>query len=178
VTTELARVADWLQPEAIHLDVPLRDARHALDFIATEVAARHDLDAAPVFRALWRREQAGSTALGGGFAVPHARIPGIARPLTLMLRARAPIAFEAPDREPVWLVLGILAPAHGDTEDHLRLLGLVAELFSAPDFRARMDGAADAASAAAAFRAGIARLQEPRAAAPLTARIGSRRLPR
>jgi len=156
---EIEQVAAWLQPEEIHLDVPLRDVRHALEFIADAIGVHHGLDSAPIFRALSRREQAGSTALGAGFAVPHARIHGIERPLTLLVRARHPIDFLAPDREPVSLMLAILVPEHGDHDDHLRLLALVAELFSEPGFRARMDTGIDPSAVADSLHAGIARLR-------------------
>ncbi len=153
------RVAAWLQPEGIHLDVPLRDSLHALKFIGTAIATPHGLEPGAVFRALCRREQAGSTGLGGGFAVPHARIPGIDRPVTLLLRARRPIEFNAPDHDPVWLILAILVPENGDKGDHLKLLALVAELFSNPRFRALMDTGANPEAVAAAFAAGVAQLQ-------------------
>ena len=159
MTTEIDRVAAWLQPEGIYLDVPLRDSLHALEFIAGAIASHHDLDQARVLRALSRREQAGSTGLGGGFAVPHARIAGIERPLTLLVRALKPIAFKAPDHDPVWLMLAILVPEHGDRDDHLKLLALVAELFSDPRFRARIDTDAAPADVAASIAEGIARLR-------------------
>jgi PTS system nitrogen regulatory IIA component len=159
--TENQRVAAWLQPEAIHLDVPLRDQSHALEFIAGAIGERHGLEPAPVFRALCRREQAGSTGLGAGFAIPHARISGIERPLTLLLRAQTPLEFKALDHEPVWLMLAILVPADGDKQDHLRLLALVAELFSEPRFRAQMDTGEEPTAVAEAFRAGVARLRAP-----------------
>ena len=152
------RIATWLQPESIHLDIPLRDASHALEFIAGAIAERHGLEAAPVHRALNRREQAGSTGLGAGLAIPHARIPGIERPLTLLLRARTPLDFKAPDNQPVRLMLAILVPLDGDRQDHLRLLALVAELFSEPRLRAQMDTGEDPTAVAEALRAGIARL--------------------
>lgn len=158
-TTEFDRVAAWLQPEGIHLDVPLRDSTQALEFIAEAIATHHDLEQAPVFRALCRREQAGSTGLGGGFAVPHARIAGIERPLTLLVRASRPIPFKAPDHDPVWLMLAILVPEQGDRDDHLKLLALVAELFSDPRFRARIDKGATPADVRASIAEGIARLR-------------------
>ncbi len=153
------RVAAWLQPEEIHLDVPLRDSRHALEFIADTIGVHHCLEAAPIFRALSRREQAGSTALGGGFAVPHALIHGIERPLTLLVRAQHPLDFKAPDHDPVSLMLAILVPEHGDRGDHLQLLALVAELFSNPRFRAQIDTGAAPEAVAESFRAGIRGLQ-------------------
>lgn len=157
--TETKRVAAWLQPEEIHLDVPLRDSRHALEFIADTIGVHHCLEAAPIFRALSRREQAGSTGLGGGFAVPHARIHGIERPLTLLVRAQRPIDFKAPDHDPVSLMLAILVPEHGDRDDHLKLLALVAELFSNPRFREQIDTGANPEVVAESFRAGIGALQ-------------------
>ena len=157
--SETKRVAAWLQPEEIHLDVPLRDSRHALEFIADAIGTHHGLESGPIFRALSRREQAGSTALGGGFALPHARISGIERPLTLLVRARHPIEFKAPDRDAVTLMLAILVPEHGNREDHLKLLALVAELFSKARFRAQMDTGAEPDTVAESFRAGIADLQ-------------------
>lgn len=152
-------VTTWLQPEQVHIDVPLEDSTQALQYIAGAVAQAHRLDPAPIFRALSRREQAGSTGLGAGFAIPHARIPGIERPLTLLLRVKKPIDFKAPDHEPVSLVLGILVPEHGDRDDHLRLLACVAELFSQPKFRARMDTDADVETLRESFQAGISRLR-------------------
>lgn len=156
---EMKRVAIWLQPEEIHLDVDLRNSTHALEFIAGVIGEHHGLEPGPIFRALSRREQAGSTALGGGFAVPHARIPGIERPLTVLVRASHPIQFNAPDHDPVSLMLAILVPEQGDRDDHLRLLALVAELFSNPRFRARMDLGSTPALVAESLREGIARLE-------------------
>jgi PTS system nitrogen regulatory IIA component len=141
------------------IDVPLRGSAHALEVIANAISARRGLDPGPVFRALSRREQAGSTGLGGGFAIPHARISGIERPLTLLLRAKHPIPFQAPDGDPVSLMLAILVPQDGDKDDHLQLLALVAELFSKPGFRAQLDTSTDAVAISAAFRAGVSRLR-------------------
>lgn len=158
MSTDTNRVAAWLQPEGIHLDVPLQDARDALEFIAHAIGVHHGLDPAPIGRALSRREQAGSTALGAGFAIPHARIQGIERPSTLLVRARHPLDFKAPDHHPVSLMLAILVPEHGDRDDHLKLLGLVAELYSDPRLRQRVDTAAQPESVADSIRSGICML--------------------
>lgn len=161
MTPGVQRVASWLQPEDILVDVPLRDATDALQAIASAISARHALDADVVLRALSRREQAGSTGLGGGFAIPHARIAGIDRPLTLLLRARQPIRFKAPDGEPVSVLLAILVPEGGNKDEHLQLLALVAELFSRPGFRTRIDQGVDRPAIAEAFQHGISQLRGP-----------------
>jgi len=96
------------------------------------------VDPAPILRALWRREEAGSTGLGRGVAIPHARIAGISQPLTMLLRLRAPIPFDAPDGKPVSLVLVIIVPADDETEQHLQLLARFASLCTDRKFRTRL----------------------------------------
>lgn len=151
-------IASWVQPEAILLDVEARDQDHALELISQAVAHAHGLDPGPIFRALERREQAASTALGDGFAIPHARIGGLAKPSTLFLRTKNGIAFHAPDGKRVRDLLAIMVPTDGDKTDHLRLLAVIARLFSDRTFRAALDSAPDADSAASVFRRGVLRL--------------------
>jgi PTS system nitrogen regulatory IIA component len=155
MANDITQIATWLQPQDILLGVDVRDRPHALEVVAAAIGRVHGLDPAPIFRALWRREQAGSTALGAGFAIPHARISGIARPLTLFMRTKLAIAFDAPDGKPVSQMLVIMVPADGAKDDHLQLLALVARLFSDRGFRTQLDSAPDATAAADAFRAGI-----------------------
>jgi PTS system nitrogen regulatory IIA component len=144
-------VVQWLQPQDIVLDVDVWDRRGALELAATRIGQANGLDPAPILRALWRREQVGSTAIGQGVAVPHARISGITRPLTLFMRPKIAMEFDAPDGKPVSNLLVIMVPADGDTNDHLQLLALVARAFSDPGFRSRLSAASSTAEVAAVF---------------------------
>jgi PTS system nitrogen regulatory IIA component len=144
-------IASWVEPEEVVFDARLGDRRQALELAAAAIGRMHQLDAAPIFRALWRRELVGSTALGEGVAIPHARIDGIDRPLTLFIRSQPPIEFDAPDGDPVANILVILIPSEGDPDDHLQLLALVAQMFCDRDFRLRLGAATDVASARSAF---------------------------
>jgi nitrogen PTS system EIIA component len=137
------RLASWLQPERVLLDVEPRDRRHALDLAAQDFARSHGVDAGPVFRALWRRELVGSTGIGRGVAIPHARIDGIDHPIALFMRTKWPIHFVSPDSKDVSHILTILVPANGDADEHLQLLALVAEMFMDGGFRSRVAGALD-----------------------------------
>jgi PTS system nitrogen regulatory IIA component len=148
----------WLQPEHILLDIEAADRAEALDAAAAIVGRTHAVDPVPIRHALERREQTGSTAMGGGFAIPHARVRAIEQPLTLFMRLKRAIAFGAPDGRPVSQLLVILVPTEGSRDDHLALLAAVARLFSDADFRSELDKSADVAAAAAAFRVGIARI--------------------
>lgn len=141
-----------LRPQQIELDVDIPDVKRALERAAELMCRAHDLDPAPVFRALWRREQIGSTAIGHGVALPHARITGIAEPLMLFMRPRYAIDFDAPDGRLVTRIWVILVPADGSAEDHLNLLASIAEACSDDGLRAQLDAAPTADEASRALR--------------------------
>ena len=143
--------AAWLQPQEIVLDVDARSSAGVLEVAAAYIGRAHALDPAPILRALSRREQVGSTGLGMGYAIPHARIEGIVRPLTLFMRTRDPIAFGAPDGKPVRNYLVIMVPADGATDDHLQLLALVAQTFHDGEFRACLAASTSASQVERAF---------------------------
>ena len=138
------------QEVALDLDVPNRwDALRAVSGI---IEGSRGLSAPPIFRALWRREQASSTALGNGFALPHARIAALDEPVAVFARTRTPIGFAAPDHRSVSELLILLVPDDANNAAHLELLALIAEMFSDGAFRARLAGASDAASVRSIFK--------------------------
>ena len=110
------------------LNVVVRDPRCVLELAASRFAHTRASDPRPVLRALLRREESASTALGGGVAIPHARIPGLDAPWTLYLRLADALPFDAPDGKPVRDFLVILVPETGDIDAHLALLAHVAQL--------------------------------------------------
>lgn len=96
------------------------------------------------------REKLGSTALGAGVAVPHARVTGLSQALAVYVRPRAPIPFEAPDGKPVVHVVVIFVPEHA-THAHLRLLAGVSELFQDSRFKEKLSACNDALSVSQLF---------------------------
>lgn len=96
-----------------------------------------------VFEALVAREHLGSTGLGQGVAIPHGRVGADVQPTAAFIRLKQAVAFDAPDDEPVDLVLALMVPEHF-TDQHLALLGQVAELFSHADVVAALRAAKDA----------------------------------
>jgi PTS system nitrogen regulatory IIA component len=90
-----------------------------------------------VLEALTEREQAGSTGIGHGVAVPHARIEGLDRIRGVFLRVEQPVAFESIDDQPADLIFALLAPPEAGTE-HLRALARVSRMLRSPDLRAHL----------------------------------------
>jgi len=100
-----------------------------LRVLAREAAPRTGLGERVIFDALRQREGLGTTGVGAGIAVPHARLPGLARLCEAFFRFDRPIDFEAIDEQPVDLIFLVLAPEGAGT-DHLRALSRVSRLLS------------------------------------------------
>jgi PTS system nitrogen regulatory IIA component len=145
------RVSQRLCPQQVQLDLDVPGRWEALQAVSTMIERSQRLSGPVVCRALWRRELAASTALGNGFAVPHARITGITEPVTVYARTKAPVDFAAPDGKRVSELFVILVPADGPNAEHLQLLSRVAELFSDTDFRARLVAASTPHGVRSAF---------------------------
>jgi PTS system nitrogen regulatory IIA component len=86
---------------------------------------------------LFARERLGSTGLGHGVAIPHGRIKGLKNPMAAVLRVGQAIAFDAPDDEPVNLLIVLLVP-EAATQRHLEILSEIAELLSDRALRERL----------------------------------------
>jgi PTS system nitrogen regulatory IIA component len=93
---------------------------------------------------LFARERLGSTGLGHAVAIPHGRIKGLKNPLAAVLRLVQPIPFDAPDDEPVVLLIFLLVP-EAATQRHLEILSEIAEMLSDRELRERLKTEPDAA---------------------------------
>ncbi|NKB34136.1 MAG: PTS IIA-like nitrogen regulatory protein PtsN [Pseudomonadales bacterium] len=91
------------------------------------------LDESEVFNAIMAREQLGSTGLGGGIAIPHCRVPHCKGIIGALVTLKAPIDFDAIDGKPVDLLFVLIVPEE-KTDEHVKTLAGLAELFNDPDF--------------------------------------------
>ncbi len=136
----------WLQPEAVQLDARAGSKRSVLEQLSRLLAPQLGTSSWPIFDALVQREGLGSTALGCGVALPHARLTTLQEPAAAFIRLCHPVPFDAPDEEPVLFVLGLLLPRR-DPERQLELLAGIATRFSSADFRMKLAQAGDVRSA-------------------------------
>ena len=104
---------------------------------------------APVAAALAAREARGSTGTGGGIALPHARLDGLAAPTGFLARLDRPMAWDAVDGRPVDLVFLLLSPAADAA--HLKALAAVARRLRTPGVAEAMREAGPATALRAAL---------------------------
>lgn len=90
-----------------------------------------------VFERLLERERLGSTGLGHGVALPHARMKELREALGAFVQVQRPVDFDAIDDQPVDLAFALLVP-EAATEAHLQLLAQLAAMFSDAGLRERL----------------------------------------
>ncbi|MBN3773006.1 MULTISPECIES: PTS sugar transporter subunit IIA [unclassified Burkholderia] len=128
------RLADACPPDHILLDVPVESAIQLFDLVARSIERSSSVAAERIRAELIKREQLGSTGLGQGVAIPHARVDGLRSAIALFVRAQYPFIFNAPDRKPVREFIVLVLPKEDDRA-HLELLADAARCFSDRTFR-------------------------------------------
>ncbi len=131
-----------LAPSAIIPRLSVNSKRQLLQSLARAGARETGLRERPIFQALLAREQQGSTALGHGVAVPHARLHGLRRPTGIFVRLVPAIDFDAPDGRPVELVFGLLSPEQDDAR-HLAALAGISRRLGRAGLRRVLRGASE-----------------------------------
>ncbi len=93
-----------------------------------------------IFDRLMERERLGSTGIGDGIAIPHARLREINQAYGAFLQLKAGISFDAIDNRTVDLVFALVVP-EAATQEHLQLLANLAAMFSDEDFCSQLRSA-------------------------------------
>ncbi|NEU12644.1 PTS transporter subunit EIIA [Methylobacterium sp. BTF04] len=138
-------IEEFLAPEHVAVGVRASSKPVLMADLARRAAQALAGDATLIRTALDKREILGSTGVGDGIALPHARIDGVVRPFGLLMRLREAVAFDAIDERPVDLVFLLLLPSDPQAVQRMTL-ACVARRLRAPDVAAAMRGARDAAA--------------------------------
>jgi nitrogen PTS system EIIA component len=130
-------VGELLTIDDVRLDLGVSNKSELLDEIAALLAVRNRLSRTQILESLAAREQLGSTGVGHGVAIPHARTDRCTAPAAVFVRTQVAIAFDAPDGRPVSLFLGLIVP-NSATERHLLILSTAAAMFGDRAFREQL----------------------------------------
>jgi len=133
----MSLVAELFSAEDVLLDLDATDKAGVFEEVARLFEQRHGIAPALVVDRLTARERIGSTGLGNGVAVPHARIDGLSQAVVAVVRPRAPIPFDAPDYKPVSDIVVFLVPKQS-TDQCLLILAEIAQMFSDQGFLQRL----------------------------------------
>ena len=131
---------DLLDTNAIVANLKVGGKKQALSELARRAGQLSGVNAREILASLLERERLGSTGVGMGVAIPHAKLAGIDRPIGLFARLDSPVDFDAVDDQPVDLIFVLLVPETAGA-DHLKALARVSRLFRQRKIGARLRGA-------------------------------------
>ena len=131
------RLAAILPPAQVLVQVDVTSKKRAFEEAGLLFEQLHGINRALVADSLFARERLGSTGLGHGVAIPHGRIKGLKTPMAAVFQLGHPIGFDAPDEQPVALLIFLLVP-EASTQKHLEILSEIAELLSDSALREKL----------------------------------------
>ena len=127
-------LSELLVPDAIRFGLAASTRNDAL-FLLSDIAADcYDVDRALVMESAVEREKLGSTGVGDGVAIPHARLRGLPEPRAVLGVFRPGVDFGAPDVQPADIVALLLSPDEAGA-DHLKALARISRALRSPDNR-------------------------------------------
>ena len=137
------RLANILPVEQVLVGVDATSKKRAFEEAGLLFENLHGLSRALVTDSLFARERLGSTGLGHGVAIPHGRIKGLKSPMAAVFQLAQSIGFDAPDEQPVKILIFLLVP-EAATQKHLEILSEIAELLSDSHLREKIKTCDDA----------------------------------
>ena len=136
-------ITDLVTPDSVVPHLKAASKKQALHDLARHACSIAGVDERSIFDALLERERLGSTGVGLGIAIPHAKLAGLTELHGVFARADSPIDFDAIDEQPVDLVFLLLAPESAGA-DHLKALARVSRLLRNHDVCEKLRGAESA----------------------------------
>ena len=124
-------LSDLVNPQGVVANLKVSGKKQLLQELAQRMAGIAHVAERTIFETLLERERLGTTGVGQGIAIPHARLPGIDKIFGMFARLAEPIDFDSIDGEPVELVFLLLAPEHAGA-DHLKALARISRLLRDP----------------------------------------------
>jgi len=124
------KLSELITPGRAQARIKARSKKHALEILSEMLAEAlpPDPDAPDrlsltnsVMEALVQREKLGSTGLGEGIALPHASLPQLETLGAAVVTLLNPVDFDAPDGQPVDVMLAFLAPSPA-SDEHREIL--------------------------------------------------------
>ena len=137
------KVSDFLAADNISAGVAAADKQKLLNELAQRAGPAVGIPADRILSELCKREDLGSTGVGGGVAIPHARFHQLAKPFGVLLRLKKAIDFDAVDGKPVDTIVLLLLPEDSNGGDQLSALACIARKLRDPATIAAVRAARD-----------------------------------
>lgn len=136
------RILDVLHKEAILSDMKSRDKKGVLEELVAPVARITGFGHKELMRGLLERERLGTTGIGGGIGIPHAKFTHLESLVLGFGLNRKGVDFESIDGQPTHIFFLLVTPENS-TELHLKLLARISRILKHEPFKEQLLNASD-----------------------------------
>lgn len=141
-----------LQEKNILLDIKAKNKENVLRELTAVIHQNcPQVDIETLFDLVQKREQIGSTGVGNGVAIPHARVESLSSVQLCFARTHDGVGFDSIDNKPVYFIVMILSPVD-QPEEYLKTLGTVSRFLKKSEIRRQLRQAASAKEIAKIFQ--------------------------
>ena len=134
------RIMDFLSREAISVDLKAKNKKEVIEELVDLLIKAKKVEEAnkdKIMKALLDREELGSTGIGQGMAIPHAKSDGVKEVVTSFGKSVDGVEFDALDNKPVYLLFLLVAPMEASNL-HIKALAKISRLLKHKYFRSRL----------------------------------------
>ncbi len=120
------KLTEFISLNSIHINVEEDSKKNLFKKISKIFVGNESIDTSLISEKLNERERLGSTSVGDGVAIPHAKIQSINQTKVIFLKLNKPIDFSSSDEKDVDIVFAIIAPENSESE-HLLILSAISK---------------------------------------------------
>lgn len=120
------KLTEFISLNSIYVNVEEDSKKNLFKKISKVFISDESVDVSSISEKLNERERLGSTGVGDGVAIPHAKIESITQTQVLFLKLKEPIDFSSPDKIDVDIIFAIVAPENSESE-HLLILSAISK---------------------------------------------------
>lgn len=134
------RIMDFLSRDAISVDLKAKNKKEAIEELVQLLVKAKKVEEAnkeKIVKALLDREELGSTGIGQGIAIPHAKSDGVKEVMASFGKSNEGVEFDALDNKPVYLLFLLVAPMEASSL-HIKALAKISRLLKHKYFRSSL----------------------------------------
>ncbi|MCK4648894.1 PTS sugar transporter subunit IIA [bacterium] len=135
------RLSDFINKKLIDLSLQAKGKKETLEELAALLARQRIIpDREKLVKVLLERESLGSTGVGNGIAIPHAKTDLVKKIIIAFAKSDKGIDFDSLDKKPAYLIFLIIAPEEAH-ETYLRILARISRLLHEEKIRNQLRAA-------------------------------------
>ncbi|MCD6423562.1 MAG: PTS sugar transporter subunit IIA [Elusimicrobia bacterium] len=137
----MIKLSDYINKNLIKIEIEQKSKKRVIEEIVQFLIEKKIIkkkQEKDLTKAILKREAIGSTGIGQGVALPHAKVSFVKEPLLFFANSKEGVEFNALDGEPVYIIFLLIGPRNDEKGVYIKILSTLAHCVNDPYFRAAL----------------------------------------